>query len=179
MDDLQVFARDDSNFSSTIPQDLLPEEAPGLIDFLSVAQRRNIDFLPIAWEPALQQLGQGGSAVVSQSLINLQTSFAFKRPLRHKTYHVLMSEILVLQRKPIATHPNLPRLQGICWDRESDPSHVTSVLVFPKADFGDLHSYMNTQEGMKLSFESKLRLCIDIAKAIGTLHAHSRYLDSV
>jgi len=175
MDDLQVCTGDDGSFSSTIPQDVFPEEPPGLIDFLSVAQRCNVDFLPITWEPALQQLGQGGFAVVSQSLINLQTSFAFKRPLRHKIYRALISEILVLQSKLIATHPNLPRLQGICWDIESDSGHVTPVLVFPKAHSGDLHTLMNTEEGQKLSFESRLGLCIDLAKAIATLHACSKH----
>src|SRR5262245_7055085 len=49
--------------------------------FLSVAQLNKVDFMPITWEPARHILGLGASGHVNQSLIDIKTSLAFKRPV--------------------------------------------------------------------------------------------------
>ena len=55
------------------------DQSYNFIDILAVAPRMNIDFLPITWQPALDGIGEGGTAEIRQSLIELQMSFAFKR----------------------------------------------------------------------------------------------------
>src|SRR5436190_19411296 len=50
----------------------------GFIAVLGLAQRLCIDFLPVTWQAALGSIGEGGEGRINQSLINLQTSFAFK-----------------------------------------------------------------------------------------------------
>lgn len=42
-----------------------------LLDFLGVAQSLKIDFLPITWQPALGKVGEGGTAVIYQALVNI------------------------------------------------------------------------------------------------------------
>src|SRR5437868_376500 len=95
-----------------------------LISFLAVAQSCNTAFLPVTWESRIDKLGAGAIAEISQSLINLQTSFAFKRTaisnfpqgglLDNRTFQALMSEILVLSHPLIRGHPNIISLEGIC-----------------------------------------------------------------
>src|ERR1700721_2658581 len=50
-----------------------------LVAFLGLAQRLEIDFLPITWQPKLDVIGKGDTAEIWQTLINVQISFAFKR----------------------------------------------------------------------------------------------------
>src|SRR5271169_1466246 len=52
-----------------------------LISFLATVQWREIDCLPITWQPALDSIGRGATAEIRQSLVNIQMSFAFKRPI--------------------------------------------------------------------------------------------------
>ena len=51
-----------------------------LYSFLSVAQQYGLEFMPITWDPARESLGAGISGRVNQSLIDVETSLAFKRP---------------------------------------------------------------------------------------------------
>ena len=49
------------------------------ISFLAIAQKLEIDFLPITWQSTREAIGIGGTARIDQALLNLQTSLAFKR----------------------------------------------------------------------------------------------------
>lgn len=68
--------RDIASAVSTNPQ--IGKQPYNLIAFLAIAQKLEIDFLPITWQPALSKVGAGGTAEIRQSLIHLQMSFAFK-----------------------------------------------------------------------------------------------------
>ena len=71
-----------------------------LIAFLSIAQKCNVQYLHITWQPALGTLGEGGSGTISQS------TFMTKKPLAFKRFHdsgdseegflPMMSEVLIL-----------------------------------------------------------------------------------
>ena len=117
-----------------------------LISFLSAVQSCAVDLLPITWRQADESLGQGGTAVISQSLINLKTSFAFKRTVKLQTsaapaisnvgtldesdskftrakyereapiYKAIISELSILRHPAIRDHPHFLRLRAICWD---------------------------------------------------------------
>jgi hypothetical protein len=137
------------------------------LSFLGTVQNLKVDFLPITWQPALDSIGQGGTAKIHQVLVNLQIAFAFKRLAsagqvqletdETRTYHALIAEISVL------SHPNIIRLKGICWDVASGGEKVWSVLVFEKAQYGDLYTFMGQAEGKRLSIEERLNMCADIA----------------
>lgn len=40
-----------------------------ILTFLALAQKRNIDFLPITWYPALDAVGSGGTAEIRKALV--------------------------------------------------------------------------------------------------------------
>lgn len=156
-----------------------------LITFLAIAQKLEIDFLPITWQPALSEVGAGGTAEIRQSLIHLQMSFAFKiikdaawidkidesqRAMERKTaFQVLISEILVLGHPSVREHPNIISLLGICWDILPSGC-VWPVLVFERTVLGDLWSFAESEEGKNTSIETRLKLCADIATAVRDLH---------
>lgn len=154
---------------------------PDLVEFLAITQQYMVDLLPITWQEGLESLGQGGSADVHQSLVSLNTSFAFKRFLprtssyRDDVLQYILSEIKVLRDERILSHPNIVNLVGVCWEVQDDPACIRPVLVFPKAHHGDVQAYLVDGEGKNVSFSSRLELCIDVVSAIATLHHCSKF----
>jgi hypothetical protein len=150
------------------------------LSFLGIAQSLKIDFLPITWQPALDTIGHGGTAEIRQTLINIQTSFAFKRLVstrsgeEAKNFQALIAEISVLGQPSIREHPNIITLEGICWDIIPETEQVWPVLVFEKAPLGDLLVFMEQGAGNKLGLEDRLKLCIDIATAVADMHSNCR-----
>ena len=174
-----------------------------LVTFLGVAQKLHVDFLPITWEPALDCIGQGATAEIRQVSANLQFSFAFKRPLldprlgfedfERRLLPCLIAEISTLGLESIRKHPNINKLEGICWEVVSPEGEYISretlctsrnggivpVLVFEKAKYGDLQYFMMQEAGRKLSFAQKIGICTDIAKAVAEMHYHGKPYDSL
>lgn len=147
------------------------------ISFLGAAQRYSIDFLPITWQPALDNAGEGHTAEIRDAMIDLQTNFAFKclkhaQPDERRVFRDLMSELVVLGHDPIRTHPNIVRLEGICFDIPPGSEQVWPVLVFEKSECGDLERFANSDAGRKLSLADKLKICDDVGTAVKDLHAH-------
>lgn len=179
--------RDVSSAISAHPQN--GNQLFNLITFLAIAQKLEIDFLPIKWQPALSKVGAGGTAEIRQSLIHLQMSFAFKRlkdaawideideserPKEMKTgFQVLISEILVLGHPSVRDHPNIISLLGICWDILPSGC-VWPVLVFERTALVDLWSFAESEEGKNISIETRLKLCADVATAVRDLHQSSK-----
>lgn len=151
------------------------------VAILALAQRLNIDFLPFTWQPALGSLGEGGQAVINQALVKLQTSLAFKS-YRETSDHrnsrnplqEIVSEIIVFSYSSICEHPNILRLEGICWDI-SQEDQVSPVLVFETSSLGDLYHFKKSQGGQILSMEDRLKLCMDVGIALRDMHANRRY----
>ena len=186
MTDLPTFLRGGLTFSSAAPhQSPTTNIHYDLISLLSVAQQCKVDFIPITWQPALESLGEGATAQVSQSLINIQTNFAFKRmrssvasPLctpdvLQADFKALVSEILVLRNPPLHRIPSILNLEGICWEVKPSGKGVWPVLVSTKAQLGDLQKFMEFENGGGASIHEKIGLCIDVANAIMALHSCS------
>jgi hypothetical protein len=145
-----------------------------LIAFLSLVQKCNVDFLPITWQPALSTLGEGGSATISQSTFIADMPRAFKRfhdsDDSEQCFLALMSELFILSQPPIRNHPNIIKLQAICWEIKSTTEKAVPVLVFEKASW-DLQQFMKVHEGMNMSIDDRLKICADIGSSIAVLHA--------
>ena len=153
------------------------------LDFLGVAQSLKIDFLPITWQPALDKVGEGGTAVIRQALINLQMTFTFKHLKRPRTamektrnLRALIAEISILGHPAIRYHPNVASIEGICWDVVLGGEEVWPVLVFEKTRYGDLNRFMTSGPGKELDSKHRLEMLFDVALAVRDLHATGRYL---
>ncbi|KAH8885906.1 kinase-like protein [Thozetella sp. PMI_491] len=152
------------------------------ITFLAAAQKLGIPFLPLTWQAKRELLGRGGTSQVNQALVNLQTSFAFKRVAfkdkmdepEGEILQRLINEMTVLRNPTIQDHPNILELQGICWDVPlDDPSDgkIWPVLVFEKSQFGDLRHFAKLDIGRNLSPGQRLELCLEIGSAIAHMHS--------
>ena len=155
---------------------------PGsLLSFLSIAQNLNIDFLPISWAPALDRVDRGGTSEIRQSLVNVETAFAYKRLIyselreekeKEKAFQALIAEISILGQEEIRRHENVVRLEGICWDivnSTDNEEKVWPVLVFEKAEMGSLKAFMKGK-GKNLGFEERVELCRDVGRGIWVMH---------
>ncbi len=151
------------------------------MSFLAICQWREIDILGITWQSALNRIGSGATAHIHQSEINPQTSFAFKRITlstfgsdEQSIFRALISEVLVLGHPVVRGHANIVKLMGVCWDiagNDDGAYTVWPVLVYEKAECGDLCQFMESETGKGLSFDQRLELCIDIGTALMVMHS--------
>lgn len=160
-----------------------------LLTFLGIAQSLNIDFLPIIWDAEEVSIGQGGTAEISQSSVNLETAFAFKRlspvdsalsEAQHTTiFKALIAEISVLGHSSVRGHGSINRLEGICWEIEPQSERVWPAFVFEKTQHGDLKRFMEHGAGTRLDLKNKIRLCAEIATAVSDLHMNGEQSSNV
>lgn len=145
-----------------------------LISFLGVVQGCGVELLPITWQPALSLLGVGVTSRVSQSQVHRQLSFAYKRMRATglqdvgSAYQYAISEVRALTMPRVRAHPNVVDLEGVCW--EIIGTTAIPVLVFPKAEYGNLRAFMESEPGQSLPLCGRKSLCVDIANALMVLH---------
>jgi hypothetical protein len=184
-------------FSSATP---VHETAPvpcNFITFLAAAQNLGVPFLPITWQPKRPSLGEGGTSQIGQALINLQTSLAFKRVSdkdklttpKEEILRRCVNEMTVLWHPAIRSNPNLVELQGICWDispKTQERAEATQapslndetvwpVFVFEKSHFENLYHFARLPLGRELSMTDRLKICLQLGKAIAHMHSNSEY----
>ncbi|KAL3461680.1 kinase-like domain-containing protein [Aspergillus heterothallicus] len=183
-------------FSTTSGIDLPPAPADvNIITFITVVQQMRIPFLPLTWQATLDPLGRGGTSQVSQALVNLETSFAFKRVAEkdrleksdRDIFIRLINETFLLRSAAVVGHPHLLELEGLCWDvtvedspsqtrsEDSDPcgeNKVWPVFVFQKAHYGDLYTFVRSPMGQGLGIYARWKICLDIGAAIAHMQSH-------
>src|SRR5436305_7024848 len=116
--------------------------------FLSIAQKYNVDFISTTWQPGFGLLGEGGYGSVSQSLVNLQFSFAFKRirqsSQHNETFKEAITELSILCQPFICDHPNIIKLEGICWEVNLEADRILPVLLFQRSREGELRRFLGS-----------------------------------
>ena len=151
------------------------------ISLLAICQWRGLDILGITWKSGLERVGRGATAHIHQLQINPQTTFAFKSVTpssfgsdEYTIFRTLMSELLVLGHPVIRDHANIVTLVGICWDITTSAigeDTVWPVLVYEKAEYGDLSQFMESEVGRELSIDQRLKLCIDVGTALMVMYS--------
>ena len=175
---------------------------PDLISFLAAAQKYEVEFVPVVWDEGRGLLGQGGTARINQTMLHTyltvdpsedadplkntdskETSFAFKRTSQYQMgtldeglglYDILTMELIVLRQQAVRDHPNIVDLEGICWEVTKNDK-IYPVLLFEKGQWGDLSSVAGGLRGGWSTFNAKLGVCIDIAKALQIMHSVSTW----
>lgn len=156
-----------------------------LIYFLGACQALNVDLVPITWQPALADLGEGGQATIRQAHSLVDWSFAFRqfRPVdaeasdeaRPQAYHALIREVSILKHPEIRENPCALTLEGVCWD-VSREDEVWPVLIFEKSRHGNLREFLGSSTGRQANLEDIMSLWFDVATTIMYMHAASEAL---
>jgi hypothetical protein len=188
MDFLSLFSYGDLPSKATISTRVPETEEPShsnIIRVLSIATALDVNIFPLTWRPALEGLGEGATGRISQSPMNARISLAFKRlsrwsrcqglseaqfrALQHKA---LVSEMVALSCPELYGHPNIANLEGLCWElsNEGHSPEALPVLVFRKAEFGDLRRFLSLPEAENLEIGNRLDICGEIAKALEIMH---------
>lgn len=201
LDYLDTFESDGTSYTSTTPLNHQGQRSPldritncDLITFIAVAQSVEVTFVDITWAQGLGSAGDGATASVQQSLSNASTSLAFKQFKSghddNYIYKIMLAEILVLQHPPIRAAENIIDLHGVGWNVQrveyTGEERLIPVLVYENATrYGNLHAFMReicpaihdvTGESRRfkaVSYGERLKLCIDLGKAIQTMHTCS------
>ncbi|KAI1742956.1 kinase-like domain-containing protein [Xylaria scruposa] len=165
------------------------------ITFLAVLQRLQIPILPITWDPERNLIGGGRTGRIAEASLSLESSYAFKRIGDNEKagapgaeiFLPLINEMAILKHDHINGHPNIPDLEGFCWDitprrelvnngtdvtRQGDKFNIWPVLVFEKAKYGDLYQFAQSSKGRQLSIGDRLKLCLDVGNAIAAVQSH-------
>ena len=153
-----------------------------LLSFLATAQALNVGFLPMTWQSGRRLLGTGGTSLITQHIISMHTSFAFKR-LKPKDnrkmtdadlYQMCTRELEILSSTRVRGHPNIVQLLGICWDT-SWTNLVRPVLVFEKSQFGDLYNFCMLPVGKGLNLVERSKLLQELSFALLDMHSLSEH----
>ncbi|RYO93033.1 hypothetical protein DL764_008053 [Monosporascus ibericus] len=165
------------------------------ISFLAVSQRLEVPLLHVTWDPSRQLVGAGHSGQIAEAPLSLESSFAFKRigsddkidDAGAEIFHPLINEVAILRHQHIEGHPNVPELEGVCWDitpskGSSSSGTVTTgrvnefnvwpVLVFEKSQYGDLYQFSQSPEGRELTLSDRLKICMDVGNAVAVLQTN-------
>ena len=159
--------------TSTESEELVSGSHSDLISFLGYMQKSGIDFLPIKWQPAVPDLGRGGSARISQAAITLGISLAFKRVFFDGTnleecFRQVSKEALILRHVYLINHKNFIKVEAFSLEIIAEPDTLLPVLIFDKVPLGNLQDYLVSNN--TATFEERLGFCADILEALAALH---------
>ncbi|KAK0712751.1 hypothetical protein B0T26DRAFT_650945, partial [Lasiosphaeria miniovina] len=149
------------------------------LSFLATVQALQIEILPLVWDITHDDdKGFGGTSVIYQALVNLDTSFAFKtyrkqQKTEEQVFQILINEITVLSEPSVREHTNIAQLQGICWEISPSDDKPWPVLVFEKSHHGDLDHFAR-HGGRGMMTNDRLRLCLDVGRAVIDMHSNRK-----
>ncbi len=147
--------------------------------FIAAVSELEIDYFPFTWHSGLGELGRGKTAQIHQSIVNLETQFAFKRftfpgseePDEGQIIRAAMIEALILSHPALRAHHNILKMHGVCWDISTAENLFRPVLVVEKSSLGDLGRFMS-EHGSAVDGENRVELCANIIDAVANLHVN-------
>ena len=89
----------------------------------------------------------------------------------------ILGEVECVAQPPIRQHQNIVDLRGFCWDPEHSPEELRPVLIYEKADLGNLSTFMESQQGF-IHAGDRLKMCADIGSGLAALCACGKYRPS-
>lgn len=176
---LPIFLRNHKSFcSATVGkfESNWPTGHCNFLSFLALCQHQNVDIYPLTWYAGLGSAGEGGTASINQATISHEFSFAFKRwswndnsvEEIERMYAAMMAEVLVLSQPAVRASLAIIDLEGVCFERKEEG--YVPVLVFERAQYGDLVHFMCSSRGHKTPINERIELLRQIANGLSLLH---------
>jgi hypothetical protein len=155
------------------------------LSFISIAVKLGVDLVAITWQPGLAVLGAGATSTVQQAQVDAKLNLAFKRSFEWSAdetfnsqkqgtarFKALIFELIALEL--LRSHPNVINLVGVTWEVDAQTENVWPVLLSERSTLGSLASYLDSAGGKEPPFETRLKLCGDIASACIAMHGLGR-----
>ncbi|KAL8913129.1 MAG: hypothetical protein Q9171_002023 [Xanthocarpia ochracea] len=147
--------------------------------FIATAIERGVDFVQVGRLPGLKPLGEGATACIAQSIINLESSFALKHiqfpdlddASEADVIRFATIELLVMTHPEVKEHFNILALEGVAWDFSDSSRPIRPILMTEKSALGDLCTFFS-KLGNDVTPENRVEICADIINAVACLHAN-------
>jgi serine/threonine protein kinase len=79
-----------------------------------------------------------------------------------KNFKFLTSELLTYRHPAIVGQPVVAQLEGFCYEVVADTNELLPVLVFQKAECGDLQLFMRTNHGRNTPLQERIKWCAQL-----------------
>ena len=152
------------------------------------------DLIPVQqFHPDAERHEDGGhTCVVSQRAISTNAASNYKRGTtdsvaedivvkrtRHSVLEPqssglrsLINELSIRTHPPIRGHPNIVKFKGIAWDFEDEGATKPRPLLLEELALQrSLEGFWSKYNFVRMTFQAKIELCLDIAEGLTILHA--------
>jgi serine/threonine protein kinase len=177
-----------------------PDKAGTQADFITLVslicnlyREYENDLIPIQqFHPDAERHEDGGHAcIVSQRAISTSAASNVKRGTtddlaedivvkrtresvlepRSNGLKSLLNELRIRTHPPIRNHPNIAKFKGVAWDFEDvEATKPRPLLLEELAPQRSLERFWSDYDFVRMTFQSKMEFCLDIADGLAALH---------
>jgi serine/threonine protein kinase len=160
----------------------------------NIYQNSEHDLIPVQqFHPDAERHEDGGhTCIVSQRAISTSAASKYKRGAtdslaedivvkrtrqsvlepQSSGLKSLINELSIRTHPPIRNHPNIVKFKGIAWDFEDDEATKPRPLLLEElAPQRSLEGFWTKYKFVRMTFQSNIELCLDIAQGLAALHA--------
>ena len=149
------------------------------IAYMALVEDLEVDLLPANWQPQYYAEMERSTSATYDQYVDMRQNAAFRRfkktSNRHMSLTAALKEVSCVANPTNRQHQNIIDLQGFCWDLTRIQEDIQPILIYEKARWRDLHTFMDSKRGVSMKLIEKLKICADIGAGLAALLAVGKY----